>query len=49
MKHFLLEAIEKLPKGIYFTPKKIQDKITSELIIKNPPYAIRERNSKNIK
>lgn len=46
MKHFLKEAIESL---IYYTPKKAKDVIESNLIIKNPPYAIRERNSENIK
>ena len=46
MSHYLTQALESL---IYYTPKKSKDVMEANLIIKNPPYVIRERDSKNIK
>lgn len=42
--HYLTKALSLLTsKGVYYTPKKVTDKIQLNLLIGNPPYEVRKR------
>jgi tRNA1(Val) A37 N6-methylase TrmN6 len=43
---YLLKIIQEI-KGVYYTPEKIQKKIETDFLIKNPPYDKNKRNRRN--
>jgi hypothetical protein len=43
MKHYLIEAVDKLP--IYKTPEKILKYIEMQIIIKNLPYDTKRKSN----